>query len=592
MKENEKTEFSTIKVEPSNKIKKPSLNEIDTLDFVNVELSKTKFFLVILALIISLIISSLDISIVATALPTISNQFHSKDDYTWVITAYMLSKTSFQPMFGKFADIFGRRPVMIVVMIIFIGTSAICGAATNIDMLIIFRGIQGIGGGGIMAMTNIIISDIVPLRKRGMYMGISGAVFAFSSVIGPFVGGIFTDKLDWRWAFYINIPIGIVAVIVIAMYVNIPTPSGSMAEKFKKIDFLGTFLLVSSIVSLLLGLSWGGTKYSWSSTVIILLFVGFAVIMAIYLFVEWKVAKEPITPFQIFRNKNVTFSCLISFFLGITFIGFTNTAPLLYQDGRGISATYSGLRLVPHSVTVSIGNIGSGYLIGKYGYVERYMRTGGFTLIISSYMISFFGVNSPYIFEFFVIALSGLSVGLNMQNCVLVTQQSSAKKYLAIGTTLISFFRLIGGVMGITLIGVMISNKYPKFYAEEYPGTHVTVNDIHDVENGERIYVEAIQSSYRTVLFTTAIITFIFTFFLSDIPVIGNKKKWNKKMNEEKLKSVKTNMEEKKDVIVSVNTNDNDTPYNISETSGSKRDSIAASENTIKLDDEGKNSVN
>jgi len=496
-------------------------------------------------------------------------------------------------VFGKFADIFGRRPVMIVVMIIFIGTSAICGAATNIDMLIIFRGIQGIGGGGIMAMTNIIISDIVPLRKRGMYMGISGAVFAFSSVIGPFVGGIFTDKLDWRWAFYINIPIGFIAVIVIAMYVNIPTPPGSMIEKFKKIDFLGTFLLVSSIVSLLLGLSWGGTKYSWSSAVIILLFVGFAIIMAIYLFVKWKIAKKPITPFQIFKNKNVTFSCLISFFLGITFIGFTNTAPLLYQDGRGISATYSGLRLVPHSVTVSIGNIGSGYLIGKYGYVERYMRTGGFTLIISSYLISLFGVNSPYIFEFFVIALSGLSVGLNMQNCVLVTQQSSDKKYLAIGTTLISFFRLIGGVMGITLIGVMISNKYPKFYAEEYPGTHVIVNDIHDVENGERIYVEAIQSSYRTVLFTTAIITFIFTFFLSDIPVIGNRKQWNKKMNEEKLKSVKTSMEEeKKDVIVSVNTNDNDTPFSISEVSGSKRDSVAVSENTLKLDDEGKNSVN
>jgi len=303
--------------------------------------------------------------------------------------------------------------------------------------------------------------------------------------------------------------------------------------------------------------------------------------------------KKPITPFQIFKNKNVTFSCLISFFLGITFIGFTNTAPLLYQDGRGISATYSGLRLVPHSVTVSIGNIGSGYLIGKYGYVERYMRTGGFTLIISSYLISLFGVNSPYIFEFFVIALSGLSVGLNMQNCVLVTQQSSDKKYLAIGTTLISFFRLIGGVMGITLIGVMISNKYPKFYAEEYPGTHVIVNDIHDVENGERIYVEAIQSSYRTVLFTTAIITFIFTFFLSDIPVIGNRKQWNKKMNEEKLKSVKTSMEEeKKDVIVSVNTNDNDTPFSISEVSGSKRDSVAVSENTLKLDDEGKNSVN
>ncbi|ORX50751.1 hypothetical protein BCR36DRAFT_412245 [Piromyces finnis] len=535
---------------------KNEFNKTNSLDSVNVQLSQTKFFLVIVALIISLIISSLDISIVATALPTISSQFNSKDDYTWVITSYMLSKTSFQPMFGKFADIFGRRPIMIVVLIIFVGTSAICGAATNIDMLIIFRGLQGIGGGGIMAMTNIIISDIVPLRKRGMYMGISGAVFAFSSVIGPLIGGIFTDQLSWRWAFYINVPIGFIAVIVIALYVNIPTPSGSISEKIKRIDFLGTFLLVSSVVSLLLGLSWGGSKYSWSSAVIILFFVGFIIGMCLYLMVEWKVAKEPITPFQIFKNKNVTFSCLISFFLGITFIGFTNTAPLLYQDGRGISATNSGLRLVPHSITVSIGNIGSGYLVGKYGYIERYMRIGSFTLIISSYLITYFGINSKYIFEFFVLSLMGISVGLNMQNCVLVTQQSSDKKFLAIGTTLINFFRLIGGVMGITLVGVMLSNKFPVLYEKVFPGTNATVNDIHDIPKGEEIYVDAILSSYKSVLFATAIITFMFTLCLSNIPVIGNRKKINKMKNEDKLKSNKVDMEEKKDVEICISTTD------------------------------------
>ncbi|OUM63035.1 hypothetical protein PIROE2DRAFT_10503 [Piromyces sp. E2] len=597
MDEKENTNHSVIDVgefKKENEIKNqnnPGLNKRNSVDSVNVQLSRTKFHLVIMSLIISLIISSLDISIVATALPTISNQFHSKDNYTWVITAYMLSKTSFQPI----ADIFGRRPVMIVVLILFVGTSAICGAATNTEMLIVFRGIQGIGGGSIMAMTNIIISDIVPLRKRGMYMGISGAVFAFSSVIGPLIGGIFTDQLSyvhnyWRWAFYINIPIGFVAIIVIALYVNIPTPPGSMLEKIKRIDFLGTFLLVSSVVSLLLGLSWGRTKYSWSSAYIILLFIGFVIGLSFYLIVEWKVSKEPITPFQIFKNKNVCFSCLISFFLGITFIGFTNTAPLLYQDGRGISATYSGLRIVPHSVTVTIGNIGSGYLIGKYGYIERYMKTGSFTLIISSYFVTYFGINSPYIFEFFVLSLFGLSVGLNMQNCVLVTQQSSDKKFLAIGTTLINFFRLIGGVMGITLVGVMLSNKFPRFYAEKYPGMHVTVNDIHNIPNGEEIYVDAILSSYETVLFASAIITFIFTLFLSGIPVIGNRKKLNKKRNEEeeKIKSNNINIEEKKDVEISINTSD--THINTHE-SYSTKNSIAISDNTTDTKKESKSSV-
>ncbi|KAG4087943.1 major facilitator superfamily-domain-containing protein [Neocallimastix lanati (nom. inval.)] len=561
-------------------------------DDVNVQLSRTRFFLVIMALIISLIMSSLDISIVATALPTISNQFHSKDEYTWVITSYMLAKTAFQPMFGKFADIFGRRPIMICVLIVFVGTSAICGAANNIKMLIIFRGIQGIGGGGIMAMTNIIISDIVPLKQRGVYMGISGAVFAFASVIGPLIGGVFTDQLSWRWAFYVNIPIGIIAVIVIALFVNIPTPAGSFSEKIRKIDFIGTFLLVFSVVLLLLGLSWGGTKYSWKSATIILFFVGFFIGFSIYLLVEWKVAKEPITPFQIFKNKNVGLCCLISFFLGITFIGVTNTMPLLYQDGRGISATNSGLRLVPYSVMLSVGNIGSGYLIGKYGYVERYMRTGGVLLIVAAYLISLFGLNSSYVFEFFTFCLLGISVGLNMQNSVLVTQQSSEKKYLAIGTTLINFCRLIGGVMGITLIGAMIANKFPKYYEEHYPGKKVTVNDIHDIPDGEIYYVDAIKMSYRIVNVSTACITLLFSLFLSDIPIIGNRKKENKKKMEMEKKLKVNKMEDTRDIIISVKTNDDEINNNNSEISMNNKVSLNDSDSTVKLDKESNQSVN
>ncbi|ORX86272.1 MFS general substrate transporter [Anaeromyces robustus] len=565
------------------------LNKGSSLDDVNVKLSKVNDN------ILSLIISSLDISIVATALPTISNQFNSKEEYTWVVTAYLLAKTAFQPMFGKFADIFGRKPVMICVLIVFISTSTVCGAAQNIQMLIIFRGIQGIGGGGIMAMTNIIISDIVPLKKRGVYMGISGAVFACSSVIGPLVGGLFTDKLSWRWAFYINIPVGIAAIIVIFLYVNIPTPPGSISEKIKKIDFIGTFFLVASVVSLLLGLSWGGTKFSWTSTVIILLFVGFFIGGTIYLYVEWKIAKEPITPFQIFKNKNVALCCLISFFLGITFIGVTNTMPLLYQDGRGISATLSGLRLVPYSTTLSIGNIGSGYLIGKYGYVERYMRTGAFSLIIAAYLVSLFGMNSSYYFEGFVLALLGISVGMNMQNSVLVTQQSAEKKFLAIGTTLINFCRLIGGVMGITIIGAMISNKFPKYYNERYPGVKVSVNGIHKVPNGEEIYVEAIQISYRIINVSTAVITFMFTLFLSDIPKIGNRKKENKKNKmemEEKLKNSET-----EDVEISINTIETPINNNSKDNSDNSINKISSllnesEKDTLKSNKIRKNSIN
>ncbi|ORX86271.1 MFS general substrate transporter [Anaeromyces robustus] len=560
----------SIAIEERKKsIEERSDNEIQkSIDAVNVQLSKTKFFLVILALIISLAMSSLDISIVATALPTISNQFRSKDEYTWVITAYMLGNTSFQPMFGKFSDIFGRRPNMIFALVLFAVTSALCGAAKNIKMLIIARGFQGIGGGGILAMVNVIIADIVPLRKRGIYMGVVGAVFAFSSVIGPLVGGFFTDKLSWRWAFYINVPVGVIAVIVISLFVNIPTPPGSMMEKIKRIDFLGTFLLVATVVSLLLGLSWGGSKYPWSSATIILLFVGFAIGFTIYLIVEWKFAKEPLTPFQIFKNRNVGLSLFISFTLGITFLGFGNTIPLLYQDGRKISATNSGLRLVPQSFFISIANIGSGFLIGKYGYVERYMSVGALGLIVTSYLITLIGVDSSYLFEVFPLSLFGLAVGLIMQNTILVTQQSAEKKFLAIGTTLNNFFRLIGGVFGVTLIGAIISNEFPKYYAEEYPGKIVTVNDIHDIPGGEAIYTKAIQTSYRAILIPGAVLTLILTLLYGFIPAIGNRKK-ERKMNEEKLKNMTETKEKNKDIEIDIDKTpnpNNDSP-NITEIS-------------------------
>jgi len=530
-----------------NDIKKSVSKSIDA---VNVKLSKTKFFLVILALIVSLTMSSLDISIVSTALPTISNQFDSKDEYTWVITAYMLGNTSFQPMFGKFSDIFGRRPVMIFALVLFVITSALCGAAHNIKMLIVARGFQGIAGGGILAMTNIIIADIVPLRQRGMYMGIVGAVFCFSSVIGPLIGGFFTDHLSWRWAFYINCPIGVIAVIVIALFVNIPTPPGTIMEKFRKIDFLGTIVLVLSVVSLLLGLSWGGSKYSWGSTVIILLFVGFCIGFTIYLFIEWKVAKEPLTPFAMFKNRNVGLSCLISFFMGIVFLGFTNTVPLLYQDGRGISATMSGLRLVPQSIFISVGNIGSGYLIGKYGYVQRYMRVGAVLLIIGAYLVTLFGIGFEYIYEFFILSFFGLAVGLIMQNTVLVTQQSAEKRFLAIGTTLINFFRLIGGVLGVTLVGTLISNKFPEYYEEVYPKTKVVVNDVHKVPDGEIYYTKAIQFTYRAILIPAAIITLIFTLFYGFVPAIGNRKK------EIKMKEMELKEKESKNIEVKIDNSD------------------------------------
>lgn len=315
----------------------------------DVKLTKTKFYLVILALLVSLIMSSLNISNVTTAIPKICGEFNSFEHYSWIITSYMLGNTAFQPMFGKFADIFGRRPVMLFSLVLFAASSLLCGASSSFGMIVVVRAFQGISSGGLMSMVNIIIADIVPLKTRGGVMGIIGAVFAVSSVVGPFVGGFLTDHISWRWVFYLNVPLGVISFIVISICVNIPAPPGSMIEKIKRIDFVGTFFIITSLVCLLLGLSLGGTSFEWSSPIIILLFVGFVVLFSIFILVEYKFAKEPITPLGLFKTRNVTFSCIVSLFLGIAFLGINNTLPLLYQNGRGITATNSGLRMIPTS---------------------------------------------------------------------------------------------------------------------------------------------------------------------------------------------------------------------------------------------------
>ncbi|OUM56277.1 hypothetical protein PIROE2DRAFT_19183 [Piromyces sp. E2] len=370
--------------------------------------------------------SSLDSSIVSTALPRISSDFKSDNEYTWVLTAYFLGDMAFEPI----ADIFGRKQVLMFVLTLFIISSALCGAAQSIQSLIVFRGFQGIGGGGFFSMVIVIIADIVPLRKRGIYMGITSAVSTCASVLGPLVGGLLTDYLTWRWAFFINFPLCFIAGIIIYFQLNMPPKyiGSSFTQKLKKIDFLGTFLLVGSIVSILLTLTWGGVDYEWGSKEILTLIVTFSVCFSSFIYVEYKVAKDPIIPLQMFKTRNVIVTCFINFFFGMSAMTVTNTLPLLFHDGRGISATFSGLMLAPQSITSSLGNILTGYLIGKYGYIQRYMMAGTCVVIVGNFLLSKIGMVTPIPFIIFVVILLGLKLGLNTHSCVLITQQSVQKK--------------------------------------------------------------------------------------------------------------------------------------------------------------------
>jgi len=362
-------------------------------------------------------------------------------------------------------------------------------------------------------------------------MGITSAVSTCASITGPLIGGLFTDYLSWRWAFLINFPLCVIAGVIIFFYLNIPPKETktTFKQKLKKIDFLGTFLLVVFTVSFLLSLSWGGSRYEWDSIEIVSLLSMLFVSFPLFIIVEYKVAKNPIIPLQMFRNHNVITTCLINFFFGMSAMTVNNTLPLLFHDGLGISATFSGLLLAPQSITSSLGNILTGYLIGKFGYIQRYMMAGTLIIILGNYLLTTIGMSTPIVFIIFIVILLGLKLGLNTHSCVLITQQCVQRKYMSIGSTVMTFFHLIGGNLGITLYGVVVANKFKNLYFENNPNVNnANIKDIPLLPNGTKYYVESIQFTYKVIPLVASVLTLIFISFLKDIPLLGSRTKKSK----------------------------------------------------------------
>jgi len=491
-------------------------------DYVPCELPKKQFILVIISLIISLIMASLDITVVSCALPVISKQFKAFNNYTWVIVSYLLAQTVIQPTSGKLADIFGRRPIMLVMMTIFIVSSAVCGASINFDMLIIARAFQGIGGGCIISMVNIIITDIVSLRKRAAYMAVVNSVFSLSAIIGPLVGGLFVDTYSWRLAFFINVPICAFAALLIALYVKIPTPPGSFMEKFRKIDFLGTFFLVCFSICLLIGLNWGGTNYPWTHPVIIGLLSGFGVFLAIFILVECKYAKEPIIPPNLFHRRNVNISAIGTFVVGFIFITFNNTIPMLYQNARSFSATIAGLRLTPCFLTLAVASIVSGVLTGRFGHIKIHIILGAVSLVVATYLITTIKLNTVYWYELIIILLYGFGVGMANQNYLVIGQNAVPKPLIATATSTLIFGRTIGGVIGVAIFGTLLKNSFILNYLELHPDVkHVDMNYLSTLKEYNVPYMSALSTSYRVTIFPAAIIALVIALFIKNMPLMG-----------------------------------------------------------------------
>jgi EmrB/QacA subfamily drug resistance transporter len=420
------------------------------------------------ALLLVLLLASLDQTIVSTALPTIVGDLGGISKLSWVVTAYLLASTVVGPVYGKLGDLYGRKIVLQVAIVIFLVGSALCGLSQNMTELIVFRAIQGLGGGGLFVITIAVVGDIIPPRDRGRYQGFFGAVFGVSTVIGPLLGGFFVDNLSWRWIFYVNLPIGLVALAVIATaFQSRPTEEGHT------IDYLGAALLAGGLSAIVLYTSLGGTTYPWGSPGMIALVVGGVVLLVAFVLVEARAA-EPILPLEIFRNRVFTVSSAIGFIVGLALFGSITYLPLYLQDVKGHSPTTSGLLITPMMAGLLITSIGSGQLISSFGRYKPFPIAGTAIMAVGLTLLSHLRVDTSTAEAGAYMLVLGLGLGLVIQVLVLAAQNAVPYKYLGVATSGSTLFRQIGGSIGVAIFGAIFTNQLTHNLAARLPpGAHV-----------------------------------------------------------------------------------------------------------------------
>jgi EmrB/QacA subfamily drug resistance transporter len=400
-----------------------------------------------------MLLASLDQTIVSTALPTIVGELGGLEHISWVVTAYLLAITVVTPLYGKLGDLYGRKIVLQGALIIFLIGSALCGLAQGMTELILFRAIQGLGGGGLMVGAQAAIGDVVSPRERGRYMGLFGAVFGVSSVAGPLIGGFFTSALTWRWIFYINIPLGILALAALA--VSLP---GAKERVSHSIDYAGAVLLGVGLTGIVLLTTLGGTTYAWGSPEIVALgAVGIAG-LALFVWAESRAA-EPILPLHLFRNSVFRITSAIGFVIGFALFGALTYLPLFQQVVRGDSPTESGLQLVPVMAGVLIGSIGSGQVITATGRYKAFPIAGTAIAAAGMLLLSRLDAGSSTLYGVLAMFVMGLGLGLVMQVLVLAVQNAVDYAELGVATSGATLFRSMGGSLGTAVLGAIFSNR-------------------------------------------------------------------------------------------------------------------------------------
>jgi len=471
-----------------------------------------------------MLLAALDSTIVATALPTIVGELGGLSRLAWVVTAYLLAQTVVTPLYGKLGDLYGRKKVLQVAIVIFLAGSVLCGLSRSMMQLIIFRAVQGLGGGGLMVTTQAVVGDIVPLRERGKYQGIFGAVFGLASIAGPLIGGYFTTHLTWRWIFYINLPLGIVAIAVLAA--TLPSRANRVSHA---IDYAGSALLAVTLSSIILVTDIGGTTYPWTSPIALGLIFVTLVSMGLFLVAE-KRASEPVLPLRLFRNAPFTVSTLVGLVVGFALFGSVTYLPLFLQIVKGDSPTESGLRMLPMMGGMLVSSIISGQVISRRGKYKIFPIIGTAVMTLGLYLLSRMTTETSLGMAAFLMLLLGLGLGMVMQVLVIAAQNAVDYADLGVATSGATLFRLIGGSVGTAVLGAIFSSKLAQNLARVFPagapgaGTHgINPRVLLSLPPATRqLYSAAFTQSLSTVFLVAtaiAVVGFLLALALPDRPL-------------------------------------------------------------------------
>jgi len=414
-------------------------------------------------LMLVMLMASLDQTIVATALPTIVGDLGGLTQLSWVVTAYLLAQTVVTPLYGKLGDMIGRKVVLQFALVLFLIGSALCGLAQSMTELILFRGLQGLGGGGLMVSTMAAIGDVVSPRERGRYQGYFGAVFGVSSVLGPLLGGALTSSVSWRAIFYVNLPIGVVAFAVL----QATLPSRKSSEH-QQIDYFGAAALAGALASVVLACTWGGTTYPWGSAEIIGLFAAAIVLLIVFLSVERR-AREAVLPPSLFRNRTFSVASGMGLIVGFALFGSITYLSLYLQDVLGSSPTEAGLQTLPLMLGLLLTSIGSGQIITRTGHYRVFPIIGTALMVAGLVLLSRLGVHTARAIASAYMFVLGLGLGCTMQVLVLAVQNSVDYKDLGVATSGATLFRSMGGTVGTAVLGSIFNNRLRSELTSVFP---------------------------------------------------------------------------------------------------------------------------